>query len=268
MANIARLSDYKKTDPDALTSDGKKNNNYFNGSGGSSGASGLSVVAPPDPNEKYGKIFSKAGRSSGGSGGSGGSGPSNGLKPVKIIFWSNGFQVGEDGPFREPNNKKDEDFLECIEKGYCPKELQDNLGNVPEIHLEDKRSEEYVKPPPPSYSAFSGGGHSMSPSGVVFERSTIFQPSSKGSGASKEPEVDASLPTCRISIRTADGKRLIGNFNTTHTVRDLQLYIDSQSTNTKAYQLLIGRPPKPIDVTNQSLEEAGLKNQSLMQKIC
>ena len=125
-----------------------------------------------------------------------------------------------------------------------------------------------VAPPPPAYTAFSGGGHTMSPSGNSTQAATgsVFTPSS--SGATKEPDVDASAPTCRISIRTADGKRIVGKFNLSHTVLDLQAFVDSQSANSSPYQLLLGRPPKPIDVSSRSLEEAGLKNQSLLQKLC
>jgi UBX domain-containing protein 1 len=148
-----------------------------------------------------------------------------------------------------------------------PPELLVN-GKAPDINLVDKRTEKYVAPPPPAYTAYSGGGHSLSNGNNKAETSTIFQPSSSSSGATKEPEVDASAATCRISIRTADGKRLVGKFNTTHTVHDLQAYIDANSSNTSAYQLLLGRPPKPIEVSGMSLEAAGLKNQSLMQKLC
>ena len=261
MSNIARLSDYKNNgnNDDPRAPDGKKKrNDYYNGSGGSSGSSGLAVIAPPDPNDEVGSIFNQADKSSGE--------PSNGLPHLHLIFWANGFQVGEEGEFRTPDTEENKKFIDLVAKGRMPPELLVN-GVAPDIHLIDKRTEQYVAPPPPAYTAFSGGGNTMSPSSTSqVQVSTIFKPST--GGASKEPEVDAAAPTCRISVRTADGKRLVGKFNTTHTVRDLQAFIDSQSSNTAAYQLLLGRPPKPIEVTHLSLEAAGLKNQSVMQKLC
>ena len=223
------------------------------------------LVQPPDNDHPSNSIFAQAQSQRNASSSSSQSNPSD-LPPVQLTFWSNGFQVN-DGPLREPTDDANKNFMTSVQNGRCPAELMQGQ-KVPDINLVDKRSEQHVAPPPPLYTAFSGGGHTMSPSGSgskTADMGTIFTPSS--TGASKEPDVDASAPTCRISIRTADGKRIVGKFNLTHTIHDLQLFIDSQGSNNTPYQLLLGRPPKPIEISNQTLEEAGLKNQSLMQKL-
>lgn len=253
MAHIARLSDY----------------NNSGGSGGGGGGEGSGGGASSkrngwtnddaerlvNANEPHSKIFAQASGPN--------AEPSEGPS-VRLTFWGNGFQV-DDGPLRTPDDDVNKKFVLAVENGRLPSELSRQDGKVPEIHLVDKRSEQWVAPPPPAYVAFSGGGHTMSPSGSskVAEQSTVFTPS----GSAKDPEVDAAAPTCRISIRMADGKRVVGKFNTTHTVHDLQAFVDAQDSNSAPYQLLLGRPPQPIQVTGQSLEEAGLKNQSLIQKL-
>ena len=52
----------------------------------------------------------------------------------------------------------------------------------------------------------------------------------------------------------------------THTVRDLQSFLDAKAPQAGPYQLLVGRPPKPIEASGMTLADAGLKNESLMQK--
>lgn len=43
-----------------------------------------------------------------------------------------------------------------------PRELEgDNVREQVEISLVDKRQEDYVAPPPPAYTAFSGEGQTM-----------------------------------------------------------------------------------------------------------
>lgn len=43
--------------------------------------------------------------------------------------------------------------------------------------------------------------------------------------ANEKLKVDASQPTTSIQIRLADGSRLSGRFNLTHTINDLREYI-------------------------------------------
>lgn len=43
--------------------------------------------------------------------------------------------------------------------------------------------------------------------------------------ANEKLNVDASQPTTSIQIRLADGSRLSGRFNLTHTINDLRTYV-------------------------------------------
>ena len=54
-------------------------------------------------------------------------------------------------------------------------------------------------------------------------------------------------------IRTAAGSRLVGKFNMTHTVHDLQSFLDAKAPHAGPYQLLAGRPPKAIALNSENL---------------
>lgn len=52
-------------------------------------------------------------------------------------------------------------------------------------------------------------------------------PNNDNSAQSNPIEVDTSNPTTNIQIRLADGSRLVGTFNYTHTIGDIRRYINS-----------------------------------------
>ena len=167
-----------------------------------------------------------------------------------------------DGPLMPKDDDATKSFMRYMELGRCPPQLMVN-GKVPDVHPVDKHGEDYVAPPPPAYTAFSGGGHSMSAgASKQTEGGTVLTPLA----SPQEPTLDPGLPTCRIMIRTAAGSRLVGKFNMTHTVSDLQAFLDAKAPHDGPYQLLAGRPPKAIQASGKTLEEAGLKGESLMQK--
>lgn len=75
-----------------------------------------------------------------------------------------------------------------------------------EVSLNDKRSEDYVAPPPPAYVAFSKGtalGSSSSTSGS--SGAWVSSPDDVAAPA----VVDESKPHSTLQIRTYDGKRLL-----------------------------------------------------------
>jgi UBX domain-containing protein 1 len=258
MANVHRIGDYKKG--------GSSSSSSSSGGGGRLGRNDYTsddherLVMPGGgaaAGSQVGNILGQANREAAGGGGGGGAG----LPPIEITFWRNGVTIG-DGPLMGKDDDATKRFMKCMEDGRCPPELL-VAGKVPDVHPVDKHGEDYVAPPPPAYTAFSGGGHSMS-AGASKQAAggTVFTPLA----SPQEPTVDAGAPTCRIMIRTASGSRLVGKFNMTHTVRDLQAFLDAKAPHAGPYQLLAGRPPKAIEASRKTLAEAGLKGESLMQK--
>ena len=76
-----------------------------------------------------------------------------------ITLYSNGFTVG-DGPFRALSDPENAAFVEAMNKGVVPEELQAGGTDV-NVSVVDKMKEEYTAPPPPAYVAYSGGGASL-----------------------------------------------------------------------------------------------------------
>lgn len=244
MPRIASINDLKKK-----SADGKdRGNEYYAGGAGRNGGSGVSVVGPND-----GKVDSIMKKASEGQGGS-----SQGGKTFKITFYKDAFQV-DDGPIRmldDPANKK---FVDEISKGYAPKELVGQDGKAPEIDIIDKRSESAPVDVQPKFRSFEGSGMSLGGSKKKAASSTIFTVQ-----AGKEATVDASKPTTRIQVKLPNGKRAVGKFNKTQTVKELMDFVNVHVSGLTSYQLLAGRPPKPIENCDKSLDDMGLCNASLV----
>lgn len=71
-----------------------------------------------------------------------------------------------------------------------------------------------------------------------------------------------------LQIRLADGSRLVGQFNHSHTVADVRQFILAARPQYEmaSFNLLSSYPSKVLD-NAQSLEEAGLLNAAIMQKL-
>ena len=82
-----------------------------------------------------------------------------------------------------------------------------------------------------------------------------------------KPVVDGSKPTTRIRIRFHNGEQEVVDFNTTHTVGDIHGYVMMAAPVDGSYQLVEGFPPKVLEVPDVTIEEAGLKGASIIQKI-
>jgi UBX domain-containing protein 1 len=84
--------------------------------------------------------------------------------------------------------------------------------------------------------------------------------------------LDESLPTTSLQIRLSDGTRLVARFNTSNTIRDLRAFIDaSRPSGTGpviSYQLqTVGFPPKQLDDVSKTIEEEGIANSVIIQKV-
>ena len=64
-----------------------------------------------------------------------------GVSDLKIILWGNGFQVGDDGPFRDKNAEENKQFIEELQQGVVPREIRGKYPNGVSVGLEDKRSQ-------------------------------------------------------------------------------------------------------------------------------
>ncbi|XP_078174762.1 plant UBX domain-containing protein 3-like [Carex rostrata] len=190
-----------------------------------------------------------------------------------IVFWNNGFTV-DDGPLRMFDDPENASFLESIKRSECPRELEPaDRRTVVNVNL-FRRSEDYqapVAPPKP----FQGVGRTLG-EGSSSDTPPVAEP--KAASSSTNPStvsgsliglsVDDSLPSTPIQLRLADGTRMVARFNTTHTVGHIRTFIEASrpgmATN---YQLQTGFPPKVLSDTSLTIEQAGLSNSVVIQKM-
>lgn len=78
-----------------------------------------------------------------------------------------------------------------------------------------------------------------------------------------------TLPSTSIQLRLADGTRMVSRFNYHHTLRDIRAFIDaSRPGGSRTYQLqTVGFPPKQLTDLDQTIEQAGLANSVVIQKL-
>ncbi|KAL0586338.1 hypothetical protein ABG067_003951 [Albugo candida] len=258
MVNIVSLSSLRRDEEN--DEDRRQPNSYYAGGTHHGGGSGLSVIGPGngERTDHIGNIIARAQAMSNSE-----SGPSTQPNHV-ITFYRNGFTVNG-GVYRPRDDPANRPFLEAIERGVVPMELEsaDRSQHV-DISLIDKRQEEYQAPPPPQYTAFSGEGQSMgsasSGEGTIFRSGNI--------AAVESPVVDDKKPVTTLQIRLHNGTRLRSTLNLTHTLRDVHAIIEINGTGDQPYILLEGFPPRPIAVSmDDTIEQAGLKGASLTQKV-
>lgn len=147
---------------------------------------------------------------------------------------------------RSIDTEENKQFVEQIGRGIVPRELRDRAQNQDvDVSVVDKRSESFDPGPQPSYVAFSGEGQRLrcakaagvGPLTDRAHRSPLAFPSGGPSAAAAsaavagnaagpyEVQLDESQPKSPVQIRTHDGRRLRQQFNPTHTVADLQRYV-------------------------------------------
>lgn len=193
-------------------------------------------------------------------------------QPVRILhdinLWNNGFSV-DDGPLRYYDDPANADFLESLKMSQCPRELEPADRSTP-VHVSViKKLEDYREPVRPR-SAFQGVGRTLGGGPSTDESSAVPAPTLAAPSASRPMGivVDDSQPFTSIQLRLADGTRMVARFNMHHTVGDIRSFIDASRPGAAVpYQLQTGFPPKKLTDLTQTVEEAGLANSVIMQKM-
>lgn len=79
--------------------------------------------------------------------------------------------------------------------------------------------------------------------------------------------VDDSQPKTTLQFRLMNGKRVTQAFNLTHTIKDIQEYVLTQTPG-EQFVLLGGYPPKALDSLNLTIKDAGLEGSAITQRKC
>ncbi|XP_024883301.1 NSFL1 cofactor p47 isoform X1 [Temnothorax curvispinosus] len=194
---------------------------------------------------------------------------SNGLIVLKL--WKDGFTIN-DSEIRSYDDVENRDFLDAIKRGEIPAEIRQQVqGAEVRLDMEDHRHETYV-PSKTKVKAFSGKGHMLgSPSPATVGMTVATDPADQAANeaqAKKELELDASKPTTTLQIRLADGSVVKAQFNLSHTVADLRRYVITMRPQyaLRDFSLLTVYPTKEL-AEDKTIEEAGLQNSAIMQRL-
>lgn len=178
---------------------------------------------------------------------------------IRITLYQNGFTV-EGGELREYEKEENKSFMKELNEGYVPAELRKKYNKKIGVALEDKRDKKYRPPTPPPYVAYSGSGQAVSD--VQGVGGAVNKDAAEG-----KPAVDESKPKTNLQIRFHNGERATMTVNMTHTVQDIHGFVMSAAPIEGEYVLISGFPPKPLDDPSKTIEQAGLKNAAITQKI-
>ncbi|KJP89377.1 hypothetical protein AK88_01043 [Plasmodium fragile] len=183
----------------------------------------------------------------------------------RITLYKNGFIV-DDGEFRDLNIEENKKFMQNIEAGILPKEFagKDKTMNVA---LKDKSNEVYTKEKTENTNTTYKGqgvklGSSKTPS-VSEEEIKKLEASSPTDV--KNIHVDDSKPITTLHVRLYNGKKISHKFNYDHTVEDLFQFVHSYTPIN--FSLFFDFPLKPIERSDQTLQEANLIGMLITQKL-
>ncbi|GAB4821920.1 hypothetical protein N2152v2_008966 [Parachlorella kessleri] len=185
------------------------------------------------------------------------------VRRVNVVFYRNGIFTVDGGEPRNVMDPANRAFLEAIQQGRCPPELDQDAALV-DVNLIQKH-EDYT---PPKVVAFAGTGRRLaggsagaSTSGGGAAPTNVSQPSVAWEGA------DESQPTTSIQLRLADGSRMVAKFNLTHTVGDIRRFIQASRPDQRmSYRLVTAFPAAQLDDDSATIESAGLTNSVIIQK--
>ncbi|KAJ8708672.1 hypothetical protein PYW08_010054 [Mythimna loreyi] len=193
-------------------------------------------------------------------------------RSVRLRLYREGFTV-DSGPLRHYTDPDHADFLNCIRRGEIPPELSGSGGEV-RVSLEDRRHEEcprHIAKPQP----FSGKGHLLgSPTPPTVGATAAVAGDVADRAANQRAAQDAvkindAEPVTTIQFRLADGSRLTGRFNHTHTVGDLHAYVSraEPSYQLQAFALLTTFPSRELSDPAATLAQANILNTTLLQRL-
>lgn len=193
---------------------------------------------------------------------------------VTIRVYRQGFTV-DDGDLRPYEDPRNREFFESITHNEIPAELRKQGKTMVHVNVEDHLSEDYVKKAP-KFKAFGGSGHTLgSPTPPMTGDAPTPTPAAGSNPAENEAKASAELnvqqdaPSTMLSIRLADGGRLSARFNLTHTVQNIHQYIVTARPEYtgRTFMLLTTFPNKELASLGDTIEQAGLQNAAILQRL-
>lgn len=193
---------------------------------------------------------------------------------VTVRVYRQGFTV-DDGDLRPYEDPRNREFFESITHNEIPAELRKQGRTMVHVNVEDHLSEDFVKRTP-RFKAFQGSGNTLgSPAPPTTDEASAPMPAASGNPAEDEAKASSDLnvaqdqPTTMISVRLANGGRLSGRFNLTHTVQDIRQFISTARPeySGRNFTLLTTFPNKELANPADTIAQAGLQNAAILQRM-
>ncbi|XP_028031226.1 NSFL1 cofactor p47 [Bombyx mandarina] len=194
------------------------------------------------------------------------------VRLVRLCLYREGFTV-DAGPLRHYSDPENAEFLSCIRRGEIPSELSGQGVSV-RVSLEDSRHEEcprhVVKP-----QAFAGKGHmlgSPTPPTVGATAAVAGDQADRAANlraAQSAVTLDETQPVTTLQFRLADGTRITGRFNHSHTVGALREFVSraEPAYQLRPFSLLTAFPSAELGDDAATLAQANLLNSTVMQRL-
>lgn len=199
--------------------------------------------------------------------------PSNAARPDVVgtrnvtrvlTFYANGFTVDE-GPLRSFQDPANAGFLNDVNRGAVPREMEEAGVSGVSITLVDKKNEEY-KEQKPRIVPFSGGGQRLD-SGAGERSNAVVESGVDTEGAAAAVRVDESRPIASVQVRLSDGTRVVARLNEDNTVGDLREFVRASRRSVGVFVLSTTFPRKQLDDDSKTIKEAGLKGAVVVQTL-
>lgn len=196
-------------------------------------------------------------------------------KPPRVNIlklWKNGFSV-DDGDLRSYDDPQNKEFLDSIKRGIPPRELlQEAEGAEVHLDMQDHRDSDFEPPKnkQQKYKLYNDGYKLGSTSTApITTNTTLSEKVTNEQAAIAQLGLDESRPVTQIQIRLSDGSRVVVKANQTHTITDLRRFINTSRPeyNQRSYALMTSFPNRELTNNEQTLQEAGLLNAVIMQKL-
>ncbi|MES1907772.1 MAG: hypothetical protein MHM6MM_000826 [Cercozoa sp. M6MM] len=186
------------------------------------------------------------------------------LQQHLIKIYLNGFMLN-DGEFVPLAPEEREQFIETLKRSQVPPQLMPQMqaqNASPEVAVAVRQIEENYEPPKPQFQAFQGVGMSLTDGASATDLDVGFD-----SAVPQEYRADPSLPTTTLQLVTHQRQRFRVTFNLSATVLDVYQHLMAVSNFTAPFTMLAGFPPRPLTDPKATLEQVGLRNDTVTQKL-
>lgn len=235
-------------------------------------------TAPQPKQNKFGGVGYRLGMTSDDSSAVGESTNARPRRELTLRLWRDGFSINDE-PLRSYTDPDDREFLRKIRSGQVPPELvEDATDETLHLNMEDHRHENFPVTARPQRRAFAGAGHmlgSVAPTVITEPPAPAAAAAAAAAAATApvdlppKPNLDESAPTTTISVRLNDGSRVQATLNHSHTIADLRSYLVNlrPELSRSNFVLLTTFPSKELGDNNQTLQQAGILNSSIMMRL-